>query len=215
MEQLNGVPIFDEDRRGCGFRKVGGLYLIGGRLLKDCCQLPKRIERCRVCNGGVKPARGWTWIEPHFCLPVDCSNCHEPCLFRAFINRERHLDREIYERGGLLWVGKRFYKDPSAFIKEAQTMGISRRIAQIPRGLEIGETPVFLAHREVTFELEIGKAPDIGPGIFAGFIPTAIQQVISPEQAEDADFVDALRVRGIDPVIVRPRREPEQETLLG
>jgi hypothetical protein len=51
------------------------------------------------------------------------------------------------ERYGLIWVGEAFYGNPQRFLDEAATMGISRRIAAVPRGFVLGEDYVLLAHR--------------------------------------------------------------------
>ena len=51
-----------EARRGCGYRKVGGLYLMGGTGGMPCCKMPIPLHVCPTCHGGIKQTRGWSWI---------------------------------------------------------------------------------------------------------------------------------------------------------
>jgi hypothetical protein len=137
-----------EPKRGCGYRKEGGLYLVGGGLSSSCDRLPYRLDRCRTCGGGVKFTRGHTWLEPDFftehnhvgtpgvdhfvgcCDESPCPVCHNRYDFGP------HL---------LLWIGRGHYS-PDAFLKESRELGVSRRIAALPKGLVLGETWVLLAH---------------------------------------------------------------------
>lgn len=48
-----------EARRGCGYKKPGGTYLIGGKNPAPCCKLPFPI----TCCGHIKFSRGFTWIN--------------------------------------------------------------------------------------------------------------------------------------------------------
>lgn len=51
-----------EARRGCGYRKVGGIYLVGGGIGVPCDRLPYPLTVCPCCSQGVKQGRGWTWV---------------------------------------------------------------------------------------------------------------------------------------------------------
>jgi hypothetical protein len=53
-----------EAKRGCGHRKVGGLYLVSGDTFVYCDRLPFKLDVCPCCGGGIKQARGTTWIQP-------------------------------------------------------------------------------------------------------------------------------------------------------
>jgi hypothetical protein len=53
-----------EAKRGCGYRKVGGLYLVTFGAGRHCGKMPIRCAVCPTCNQGIKPTRGWTWIDP-------------------------------------------------------------------------------------------------------------------------------------------------------
>ena len=77
-------------------------------------------------------------------------------------------------------------------------MGISRRIAgdQIPRGLIVGETWVFLAHR---LAIDTSSAEPT-PGVFRAFIPEMIEYIVKGNET-DAE-IESLVKRGITPVQV-------------
>ncbi len=48
----------------------------------------------------------------------------------------------------MLWIGGQFYPTPADFNREANSVGVSRRITATPKDLVVGETWVYLAHRE-------------------------------------------------------------------
>ena len=131
-----------EPRRGCGFRKVGGLYLASGGRGVFCDRLPIVLEVCPTCGHGVKQSRGWTWVDAAALV----GGVHPQCLddFRCPLC----MAPEELGRCWLLWVGEQFYKTPAAFDREAMGIGISRRISAIPRGFKTGETWILLAHRK-------------------------------------------------------------------
>ena len=176
-----------EPRRGCGFRKVNGLYLCGGGPMVDCHRLPIPLEVCPVCHGGIKQSRGWTWILPALlggpCAKIGETFSHEGgwhCQACAVCSPEL-----LGEKVGLLWVGARFYTTES-FLTEAQTMGVSRRITAIPRGFKVGEHWVLFAHPKA---VKCGESADevLGggfdadlyiPGIFHAFKPSRIEKIL-------------------------------------
>jgi len=178
-----------EPKRGCGFRKVGGLYIVGGRLQGDCCKLPIPLHVCPVCAQGIKQTRGWSWIDPRPWLGEHCSLDQFACPAAD--------PGGMGERVGLLWIGRAFYPTPGTFMHEAAIHGVSRRIAALPRGFELGEHWVFLAHPEAVWIEE-----HRGPGIFAIFKPTAFEKIVTQTQANDAELMYGLAARGITPVVV-------------
>jgi|GEM_PF-2940968 len=66
-----------EARRGCGFRKINGLYLVGGGLSAPCDRMPYRLDRCPTCGEGVKFTRGHSWLQPDFFPVLVCTNFGE------------------------------------------------------------------------------------------------------------------------------------------
>jgi len=62
-----------DSERGCGWRKPGGLYLITGTSFTGCERMPLKLDRCPTCDHGVKPSRGWTWVD------ADALFADQPC----------------------------------------------------------------------------------------------------------------------------------------
>jgi hypothetical protein len=146
-----------EAKRGCGYRQAGGIYLVAGKPERDCGRLPHRLEICPTCSHGIKPSRGWTWVNgrklfeatpcpdrnyepPSPDLSVrGCSSCP--------LSDGRLADGKL-DRCGLLWIGEKFYSTPEEYLAEARAMGLSRRIQAVPHDFKLGETWVLLAHRK-------------------------------------------------------------------
>lgn len=191
------MPLFNvsiEGRRGCGYRKVGGLYLISKGLSLPCGRLPLKVTVCPCCSQGIKPARAWSWIDPDL-LTKDLPPCEKaPC---ASCPMSGHLGEKV----GLLWIGERFYETPAEFMLEASKMGVSRRIPRIPRSFEPGKTWVLLGHRR-GFLREDGK---YDPAIFFAFQPSHIEKVVTGNEPEAE--LQKLIDRGIQPVVVQPLEE--------
>ena len=156
-----------EAKRGCGYRKVGGLYLVSGRMAASCCKLPIPLTICPCCGAGIKQTRGWTWVNPE--LLINAGGCLEnrggacPAANPALLG----------QRCGLLWIGRAFYKSVDDFSTEAAALGISRRLTAVPRGFEVGKTWVLLAHPEAVSS-DQGK----GAGIFRMFLPERIELIV-------------------------------------
>ncbi|MBR0879665.1 hypothetical protein ACVMGC_001067 [Bradyrhizobium barranii subsp. barranii] len=189
-----------EARRGCGYRKVGGLYIVSGKLGESCCKLPIPLHICPTCAQGVKQTRGWSWIDPQPWLAQPCIERRPWCPAAR--------PELLGERVGLLWIGRQFYPTPGAFTHEAALHGVSRRITAIPRGFVLGEHWVFLAHPEAVV-IEGEKRP----GIFSIFKPTAFEKLVTETQSHDADLMADLAKRGIDAVVVPDTDQDHQGTV--
>jgi hypothetical protein len=183
-------------KRGCGWRKPGGLYLISGTQGRDCGRLPLPLTVCPTCHCGIKPTRGWTWVNSAPLLeaqpcpmmvrpggsafePTDCATCPAS---------------KPMGRVGLLWIGEKFYKRPEDFLREAHRQGISRRISTVPKEFKVGETWVWMAHR-LGIENPDGTHT---PAVFRMFRPERIEYVC--KGTETPEEIDRLRERGITPV---------------
>jgi hypothetical protein len=106
-----------------------------------------------------------------------------------------------YETGPalLIWVGSVFYATPEEFTRESRIMGISRRIARIPKKFVVGETWVLLAHLNAIDAAPIMSVhPDWRPGIFAMYRPSRIEIVVTGDETYD-EIEDYLK-RGLTPV---------------
>lgn len=129
-----------ESRRQCGYRKVGGIYLCGSGAGHECDRLPYPLTICPCCSAGIKQSRGWTWIN----VPLLTGGVHRDCL--DGFPCPFCMATDSLGACGLLWIGQQFYKTPGEFTREADGLGISRRIAAVPRAFKIGHTWVLLAH---------------------------------------------------------------------
>jgi hypothetical protein len=135
-----------EARRACGYRKINGLYLVGGQLGAPCDRLPYKLDRCRTCGGGVKFTRAHTWLQPDF-FPAHATNCTDHWACPICGHGSIRVDGTIRLFGPhlLLWVGRSHYS-PESFLDESRRLGVSRRIPAVPKGMVLGETWVLLAH---------------------------------------------------------------------
>lgn len=187
-----------EPRRGCGYRKVGGLYLCSDNAGGPCCRLPLLLTVCPTCNAGIKQTRTFQWIDPRpwfadgACTASKGQELHCPVARGG-----------LGERVGLMWVGEQFYKTPAHFQREAMDLGISRRIAGVPRGLELGVTWVLLCHPKVCSALDVETGKLVWtPGIFRIMRPTRIDKIVLASEAADAAAMAKLTEAGITPVVV-------------
>lgn len=191
------VETRQDRKRGCGWRKPGGLYLVSDGLATPCGRLPIPLQVCPSCHHGIKPSRGWTWINGDvFAAGSRCLN--EPHCGSCPL--ARHLGMV-----GLLWIGEKFYATPADWTREVATAGVSRRISALPKNFALGETWVFVAHRKA---IRVG-AEEFVPGVFHAFKPTAVEYVVKGNESEEK--LQAMRERGITPV--RVERVEEQPAL--
>jgi hypothetical protein len=181
---------------------VGALYLCGAGVAVGCDRLPYPLGVCSVCGAGVKQARGWTWLDwSEFAGRHDNCRDNYPCPLCDPIPGEKY---------GLLWVGKKYYT-PEAFVEEAITMGVSKRIAAIPKQLKLGETRVLFAHSEAIIVTVHGEEVKRGPGIFFSFVPQRVEKIVTQDQYADEDAMAKLSKRGITPVVIE-QTAIEEET---
>ncbi len=137
-----------EQIRGCGLRKVGGMYLCGEYIGSPCDRMPFPLTTCPVCGQGIKVSRGFTQVNPYqlWGIHQDCKDRFRPCFLCD------PQDQPAY----IMLVGEKYYKTPQDFLDEAHRMGISKRIPFIPKDLVLGETIIFLAHNKAC---EVRVAP--------------------------------------------------------
>lgn len=216
-EKKNKMAI--EAKRGCGYRKINGIYLVGGGIGVPCDRLPILLDICSCCGQGIKQARGWTWVNvdkliggPHITKTSYSSDFLVRKLETEFCPEHRTCPlcgrpQEI-GRAGLLWIGESFYPTPQDFIREGIELGFSRRIRTVPRGFQPGETYVLLAHpKACTVEESLSDMfPDEmvtrqKPGIFYVWLPQRIEKILLESQ-RDSEEIEDLRKRGITPVFV-------------
>ena len=191
------MPI--EPKRGCGYRRVGVLYLVGSGLAKPCPNMPLSLEPCPIC--GFKPQfyRDFMWIAKSYIMKlVELYGDPEADDPGCPLCDAENIDMERY---GFMWVGRKYYT-PESFVKEALEMGVSKAIKQIPKGLELGKTWVLLAHPDaVRIGVDDEGNPITKSGIFYAFRPLRIEMLVYESEA-DEETLERLRERGITPVIV-------------
>ena len=191
------ISIRYDRKRGCGWRKEGGLYLVGSLHSTSCGKLPLPLTLCPTCGHGIRPSRGWTWVDgTDLFAEIICKEpaCGNQCPIAIGIGR-----------AGLLWTGEQFYKTTDDFEREANDVGVSRRITHVPHGFEIGKTWVLLAHRHcIRNGVQFGQKPTEEntwiPGIFRAFQPVAIEYITTGKETEED--LEQLVKRGITPVKV-------------
>lgn len=180
-----------ETKRGCGYRGTGpdgvGLYLMGTGNFEACERLPFPLTVCPCCGGGIGFFRGFKWIQPEQLFnPVNEPVCDG--------NDDHTHDRCIMctpslagDRTGLMWIGEKFYT-PREFIREAKQVGISKRVSSVPKGFELGEDIIFLAHRKAVVNYDDDDV-SFSSGIFMSFKPSSIDIVI-----DDPDNIPARAI---------------------
>lgn len=191
-----------EEIRGCGYRKVDALYIVGEYISSPCDRMPFPLTTCPVCGQGIKVSRGFTEVNPYrlWGIHQDCKDKFRPCFLCD------PQDQPAY----IMLVGAGSYKTPQDFLEEAREMGISKRIPFIPKGMELGKTVVYLAHPkacEVRDPVVLQQAMALveeaqtnqprlletekiskALGIFCAFIPKRVEKLIW-----DSEYTDKKR----------------------
>jgi len=187
-----------EQARGCGYRKAGGLYLVSDGIWTTCDRLPIPIGRCPACGMGHPFPR-----SPREFNAFQLFGNHNDtaaCIDRQVCPVCRPADAPAFMFG----VGERSYSTADLFMKEALDMGISKRIAMLPRHMKIGETRVYLVHEKavlVSVDPETGKETR-AMGIFSSFVPKRVELVLWESQKSD-ELEEKLAKRGITPVYLK------------
>lgn len=218
-----------EAQRGCGYRKVGGLYLCGEGIFVPCDRLPYELKSCPVCGAGIHFTRSMTEINPLLLFgthDVYDGLSDNPTLILACkdLSRPCPMCDPTDEPAFIKTVGKKYYS-PQSFMSEARTMGISLRIAQIPKNLKLGETVIYLAHPQAIVEANKepkprritrgrAKGQDTSElmtyklAIFSAFIPKRVEMPVYDKMLNgkgSRNFKKSLKKRGITPVVVKGR----------
>lgn len=188
--------------RGCGYRKIGALYLMGELLLpKGCDRLPYELEICPCCGGGFKFTRGIVktnekllFKDSHAALECECDPGCPIC-------------QPADQTAAIMWVGKQYYS-PKSFLEEGRKQGVSKRIGRMPGFIELDKTWVYLAHMDGT-KNQFGETV---PAIFGAFKPTHYEKIMTQELldkrlANNPDYIAKLEADDITIVLVDPNDE--------
>lgn len=193
------MRVSSEGARGCGYRQPGGLYLCSDGVGLGCELLPVPMEVCPCCGGGIKPARGWTWVSPDGLLPHHT----EPVAIEGKqVGTSTHAGGKPHrgcplnkpgllgERAGLIWIGEVYYPTPESWVAEGKAMGFSRRISAVPQGYVAGETWVLVGHRKAIQEGLVCTKPDEYKGTKARNFEEA-EAIAEPWPVPSAEWADA------------------------
>jgi len=205
-----------ETKRGCGYRKVGGLYLCGEYRMVPCDRLPYPLDLCPTCGSGIKVSRGFTKISP-----LALFGYHQPCQDQV---RPCYVCDPGESLAFIMRVGERYYPTVGDFEREAQELGVSKRIPWVPKELELGKTVLYLAHVRAFQAREpivmqqamaiVGGATggqtrlldaekvEGRMGIFSAFIPQRVEKLIWAKDATEKELAK-LDKQGITPVIIK------------
>ncbi len=184
-----------EAKRGCGYRKFGGIYIVCDPIGVSCDRLPFELTVCSHCGEGYKRSRAYRWIKPvtmlggnHHpvdgttcdCTPGYCPVCHPVSIFSG-------------GTAGLLWVGEKYYT-PAEFRAEVNEMGLSKRIPAVPKDFKVGETWIFMAHikaiESTHFALDDPDEPIYKPGIFMAVKPQRIERIVKQTEFNIFEMVN-------------------------
>jgi hypothetical protein len=103
----------------------------------------------------------------------------------------------------MMWVGRDYSME--SFISEANKLGVSKRIATVPKDFVVGRDWVLLARKnageEETGLRIVGKKVQKTDVIFFAFKPTAIEYLVTEAEAKDEEFIEKLVEQGITPVL--------------
>ena len=195
--------------RKCGYRKVGGLYLVAEGIGMSCDRLPIPLTACPTCGEEPRPNRGiaafdpfgmWGqhWIEDQehdnvLCPEDTCPVC-------------RPSGKQF-----LMWVGDEYTSE--SFRAEAGSMGVSKRVHSVPKDLVLNESWVFLAKRKIIpgngqtwLPGEPEERRGYGSGVFHAFRPQRLEKIVTDQTSQEE--LDALEAQGIMPVAV-PHDDPD------
>lgn len=215
-----------ETERGCGWRQVGGVYLVGTGIKATCDALPIPLKDCPTCGFEVKFSRSIQAVHAgymaallsgHVCQETfACPICYYARVYpdlAAQLSKKERRSRGVPSLVYFMFVSKKFYT-PEGFIQEANTQGISKRIApnSLPRTFVLGQDWVYLVHNEVPIR---AIADDQGAvlktetvhkrAIFYGFRPQRIEIILWADTPQAK--IDEYEAAGYAPVLIEKTEE--------
>lgn len=204
-----------EAKRGCGFRKAGGLYLVSDGLSEPCDRLPIPVVPCPCCGERIQQVRGFQWVTRDYALKgarpcnLNDEHKHSACV----VCNPSIMSQEKY---GLIWVGEAFYPTMDDWATEAGKLGVSKRVSAIPKGVEIGVTWVLVAHpkgipnpaaKAGTGLDEVSADEKFLPAICSAFRVKRIELIVTPSMKVQKWVKDLVK-KGVTLVEV-PENDPD------
>jgi hypothetical protein len=182
-----------EAKRGCGYRRAGGLYLVSDGLSEPCDRLPIPVVPCPCCGERIKQVRGFQWVTRDYALKGA-----KPCTGEGVHSHRSCVvctpDLMSQERYGLIWVGEAFYPTMDDWAKEAMKLGVSKRVNAIPKGVEIGVTWVLVAHpKGVMNPTSTGEDDEFAPAICSAFRVKRIELIVTPSMKKEKWVKDLVK----------------------
>lgn len=190
--------------------------MVGTGIGVPCDALPLVLEPCDCCGFEVPFIRGFKWISKQYISKLSYT-AHEYSIHgNVFSGMDKcicrprcpicHFDNNDLSKYGLMWVGERHYT-PHSFIREAELMGVSKKIAKLPKDIVFGKTWIVLAHKKVPIYNgvrfgELNADPKRVPAIFSAFIPRRVEMLIFKKDAT-LEKLEQLRKQGITPVVIK------------
>ncbi len=215
--------IYQETKRGCGWRKIGGFYLIGSGMPVSCDALPIDLDPCGECGYEVPFSRNMQMVHSAYLTPKILFKHASPNIARrdgkeVLKNCKDNLPCPICtltfgKKFALMEVSSSAYT-PESFIKEANKYGISKRINPhiLPNDFKLGETWVFLAHRDAIQVKEPkfleGAETKHKRGIFYAFRPVRIEAMVKDN--ENPERIKELEDEGYN-IVKLPHDDPKHQ----
>ena len=218
LESL-GLRYESPEKRGCGFRKPYGLYLVGMGLTIACDRLSLAFCDCAVCGNLPRFNRGVSKINPLTLFGThksDRCKCLEGCYVcnPPDIGIETDIPfmkGDVVERikgtpqAYLMWVGRKYYTE-RGFIEEAHLLGVSKRISRLPKGFDYRKSFIYLAIQhcvEETKGFDPKKQKNVKKdGVFYAFRPKQVEYLIYDDEVTE-ELVKEFRAKGIEPVLIK------------
>jgi hypothetical protein len=194
------IKVARDHKRGCGWRKIGGIYLMSEDAPYGCARLPIPLEKCPCCGRGIVPARGFTWVRADELLRASpaCPLAETRQCRSCPINQ---ITFGGIGQAGLIWIGEKYYPTVDHFVRESMNLGVSRRLAHLPHDFKIGETYILLAHkRAIVGPFKAGERMTTKPGIFWIFRPSRAEIVVRGNEPDEK--IERLLKRGLIPVVI-------------
>lgn len=208
------IQTVEDHKRGCGWRKAGGMYLMGSGDSFKCGRLPIPFGTCPCCGYGIRPSRQPTWVDADKIIYASekvCDQAEHDCE-RCPINKA--FTEESFGQALLIWIGERHYPTVDHFEREAEQQGVSRRIQAIPRGFVVNKTWVLLAHpKAIATRPAMGEPVEFTPAIFHIFRPTRVEYVCNGDESEEE--VEGLIARKLTPIVIQRVEQENAPLWLG
>lgn len=222
------VKTWTVQKRGCGWPKAGGLYMVSGERWQGCGKFPFTIEPCDhclkmglTCSLGYSRAPRWADLDallaqatckrPEVIAPPGSPQLKGKCPACP-------ADAGELGMGILTWVGAKHYPTAREYLQEVDRQGISWRVAQLPNKVVIGETWALCCHvNAVRLPLVNGEEPQWKPGAVALYRIDRVNYVVKDGELESEEGrakLERLQKRGITLVRVERTGVVEQKELL-